>query len=185
MKTINTYILSKIKNETNITEKLKISKNPYSLFPKSRDELINMIKEETKKNGNNCDLNHIDVSNIESMAFLFSNSNRNFNGDISDWDVSNVKIMSGMFWKSDFNGDLSKWDVSNVKNMHGMFANSEFNNDSICYWDVSNVTNMRQMFEYSIFNQDISDWNVSNNSDASYMFNSCPIKDKYKPKRLK
>ena len=44
-----------------------------------------------------------------------------FNGDISNWDVSSVTDMSDMFSESQFNGDISNWDVSNVTNMIGMF----------------------------------------------------------------
>lgn len=32
------------------------------------------------------------------------------------------------------------------------------------------------------FNQDLSAWDVSNVIDMFYMFDSCPIKDEYKPK---
>ena len=48
----------------------------------------------------------------------------NFNGDISEWDVSNVKDMTSMFDDSNFNGDISNWDVSNVKYMGYMFYRS-------------------------------------------------------------
>jgi len=34
-----------------------------------------------------------------------------------------------MFEDSKFNGDISQWDVSNVTNMCGMFSNSVFNGD--------------------------------------------------------
>jgi len=37
--------------------------------------------------------------------------------------------MSYMFAHSQFNQDLSNWDVSNVKNMSYMFCNSIFNQD--------------------------------------------------------
>jgi hypothetical protein len=36
------------------------------------------------------------------------------NGDISGWDVSNVKDMWGMFKMSKFNTDISDWDVSGL-----------------------------------------------------------------------
>ena len=40
-----------------------------------------------------------------------------FDGDISNWDVSNVEDMSFMFERSVFKGDLSKWDIHNAKNI--------------------------------------------------------------------
>ena len=43
-------------------------------------------------------------------------------GHISDWDVSSVTYMSGLFEdKRKFNDDISRWDVSNVTNMNRMF----------------------------------------------------------------
>ena len=44
------------------------------------------------------------------------------------------------------NGNISNWDVSNVTNMERMFSGSSFNQD-ISSWDVSNVTNMSEMFQ--------------------------------------
>ena len=116
-----------------IFEKLKVSKNPYTLFPKTNEELKHMIEDEISKNGNECSLNHIDVSRITDMSDLFVKSE--FNGDISDWNVSNVKNMEGMFYNSKFNGDISDWNVSNVKNMKDMFYRAKFNGD-IYGWDV-------------------------------------------------
>ena len=56
------------------------------------------------------------------MSFLFCDME--FNGDISEWDVSRVKRMDFMFHNSDFSGDISKWNVSNVRDMRGMFKGS-------------------------------------------------------------
>ena len=54
------------------------------------------------------------------MSKLFRNTV--FNGDISAWDVSNVKDMNCMFyWCTSFNQDISNWDVSNVKYGLNMF----------------------------------------------------------------
>ena len=54
---------------------------------------------------------------------MFKNSQ--FNGDISEWDVSNVANMELMFCESQFEGDISEWDVSNVINMDQMFEDSK------------------------------------------------------------
>jgi surface protein len=145
-----------------------------TIKPTSKRELAYIIQETIEKEGLNCDLNFIDVSDIEDMSWLFYFSK--FNGDISKWDVSNVKDMYEMFSNSKFNGDISNWDVSNVANMSWMFDSSEFNGD-ISKWDVSNVKDMRCMFYESDFDGDISKWNVSNVDDMRSMFTDCPLGD--------
>ena len=141
-----------------ITEKILINKNSkiaYNYHPNTRDELEDIIHKRIKSEGNECDLNDIDTSNITDMSYLFEDSD--FNGDISKWNVSNVTDMEGMFYGSKFNGNISNWNVSNV-------------------------TNMRNMFLYSKFDGDISKWDVSNVKFKLSMFDNCPIKEKYKPK---
>jgi surface protein len=92
-------------------------------------------------------------------------------GHISNWNVSDVKVMDYAFIKSgtanslgataSFNEDISQWDVSGVTDMYEMFYTSSFNRD-ISNWDVSSVTDMRRMFtSASSFNQDLSGWCVS------------------------
>ena len=175
MKSLIHYIQEKL-----ITKKDK-AKN-YKYFPKTKEELQDIIKQRIKQEGNKVNLNDIDTSNITDMSELFERTD--FNGDISNWDVSNVKNMSYMFWScKKFNQDISSWNVSNVTDMSYMFYECTNFNKDISAWDVSNVTDMNGMFYECIsFNRDISNWNVSNVNSMFYAFDHCHLKEKYKPK---
>ena len=170
MKRINTYI----------NERLHItSKQQYSCQPKTKDELKEIIIQRIEDDGLECDLNDIDVSNINDMSGLFNASDNkifeNFNGDISQWNVSNVTNMKRMFyWCYKFNGDISGWNVSNVKDMDRMFCKCEKFNCDLSAWNVSNVETMELMFfECEAFNCDISKWDVSNVKSMHEMFYGC------------
>ena len=106
-----------------IQEKLIIKKsNSYKYFPKTKKELKDIIFKRIEAEGNEVDLNDIDVSEINDMSDLFGGTN--FNGDISGWDVSKVTDMSRMFFRCKyFNQDISSWDVSNVKYFIDIFYN--------------------------------------------------------------
>ena len=88
MKSLTHYIQEKL-----IIKKSKTSS--YKYFPQTKDELKDIILLRIKEEGYEVDLNDIDVSNITDMAWLFEDTN--FNGNISNWDVSNVKDSSKMF----------------------------------------------------------------------------------------
>ena len=141
-----------------IQEKLIIKKsNSYKYFPKTKKELKDIIIKRIKAEGNEVDLNDIDVSKITDMSELFRETD--FNGDISSWDVSNVTDMNAMFYGcGEFNQDISSWDVSNVTNMNRMF------------WGCNK------------FNQDISGWDVSHVKKMNNIFKNCSIEEKHKPK---
>ena len=183
-----------------------MTKEKAKYFPQTKEELKSLIGKRIKKEGNEVNLNDIDVSAITDMSGLFEI--KDFNGDISNWDVSNVKDMSCMFcdcirfnkdiskWNvsnvtnmghmfyrcESFNQDLSCWDVSKVNNMKLMFMNCEDFNQDISNWDVSKVSNMVAMFwGCESFNQDLSKWNVSNVTENRDIFIGCPIKEEYKP----
>ena len=189
MKTLNQYI----------KEKLIINKDYHDtkIVVKSSDELRNIIEQRYEEYGpgtkrNPIDFNDIDVSNIDSFRDkldmgIFNDMNFKYI-DISDWDVSNIKLMSGMFFmckELKSVGDISKWNVSKVTDMNSMFNGCnelEFIGD-ISKWNVSNVTNMGHMFNScNNFNQDISNWNVSKVMFKYRMFYNCAIKEEYKPK---
>ena len=67
-----------------IQEKLVIKKNKatnYKYFPKTKKELQDIIKRHIEQDGDEVDLNDIDVSNISDMSVLFKGTI--FNGDVS------------------------------------------------------------------------------------------------------
>ena len=146
-----------MKSLTKFVQEMLVNKNiKHNYFPETKEELQDIIKQRIEQEGNEVDLNDIDVSKITDMSQLFENTN--FNGNISDWDVSNVKNMGFLFFGLlDFNGNVSNWDVSNVVDMRYMF------------------------YECLKFNQDISNWDVSNVKNMTNIFRGCQIEEKYKP----
>ena len=136
-----------------IIEKLKINKDikkTYNYHPKTTEELVQTVYKLIKERGTEANLNDIDTSDIDDMSGVFSDNdvNRSFDGDISEWDVSNVKVMTEMFLESNFtgkNGDISNWDVSYVEDMLNMFNRSKFSGD-ISNWDISSVLDMTNIF---------------------------------------
>ena len=151
--------------KTIISERLHINKDiksyNYNYYPKTKDELKELVNKLIKERGNDANLNDIDTSEITDMSALFFRST--FNGDISEWDVSNVKDMISLFRESKFtgeNGNISNWDVSNVKDMCYMFCGASFTgkNGDLSKWDVSNVKDMECMFYNSPLEKNPPKW---------------------------
>ena len=171
MKQINQFITEYI-----IKKKLdKPIDSEYIYHPQSKKELIDNINELVEKNI--YDFNCINTSAITDMSSLFYDSKfEKTNIDVSEWDVSNVINMSGLFYRcTNFNCNLSNWNVSNVTDMTYMFEGCvDFKGKGLKNWDVGNVTNMKYMFyNCENFNCDLSNWNVSNVKNMERMFFGC------------
>ena len=117
-----------------------------------------------------------EVVEIPSTAGYIANMfmESTFNGDISDWNTSNVWNMQYMFQSNlSFNQDISNWDMSNVNNISGMFSNARAFNQPIGKWNVSKVTTLSNTFNNAVsFNQDISQWDISHVISLENTFNS-------------
>ena len=110
MKSINIYI----------KEALKLGKTRYKYQPETKEELKKLMKQLIEERGNEGDFNDIDTSKITDMSDLFYELT-DFNGNISQWDVSNVTNMRWMFDNSDFNQDISQWNINKNCNTWFMF----------------------------------------------------------------
>ena len=79
--------------------------------PRNREELLREMKFRIDQGQTN--LNDIDTSRITDMSYLFRSLNRYPEKiDISLWDVSNVKNMREMFYKSPLSplkGEAPRW----------------------------------------------------------------------------
>ena len=63
-----------------------------------------------------------------------------FDSDLSKWDVSNVEMMTGTFYKCiKFNCDLSKWNVIKVRNIRYIFDKSGISKKPNWYYDTYNI----------------------------------------------
>jgi hypothetical protein len=88
------------------------------------------IAQEIEEHGDQADLNHFDTSRVTRLNSVFSSGKgKFFNGDISDWDVSNVESASNLFTDSYFQGSLSKWDVRRIKKINEIFYDSKYSGD--------------------------------------------------------
>ena len=65
MKSLKSYIQEKLIIKKSTAKKNNIS---YKYFPQTKEELQDIIKQRIKQEGNDVDLNDIDVSNITDMS---------------------------------------------------------------------------------------------------------------------
>ena len=152
MKQLTEILKSKLISEAlKINSKSKVNQKQY--HPKDKNELMELLDKLIKERGYEGDFNDIDTSKITDMSMLFTFARTKFNGDISEWDTSNVRDMRFMFCDTKFAGDISNWDVSNVEDMYNMFYGC---ND---------------------FNCDLNKWNVRKVKNMAYMFDGCPLEN--------
>lgn len=139
--------------------------------PRDKRELESVVNTVLMEQNNpSIDLNFIDISNVDTLSFLFKD--KDFNGDISKWDTSKIRNMREIFSGSTFNGDISNWNTSKVEDMWGMFMDCPFNGD-ISRWDTSRVKDMGNMFARSGFRGTLDNFDTSRVTNMSGMFEGC------------
>ena len=72
-----------------------MTKEKAKYFPKTKDELKSLIEQRIEDEGNEVDLNDIDVSAITDMSKLFQDisfNSSNFNGNMSAWEIGRAHV---------------------------------------------------------------------------------------------
>src|SRR5574344_3000958 len=153
----------KIENEKivgiidNLEEKLS------GKLPVTREELLVLVNSWGR-------LGNFDAKASNSQMLMIDKCDSKECYDLSKLDVSEITDMSSIFRQSNFNGNISNWNTSNVTDMEWMFFNAKSFNQYIGKWDTSKVTSMEGMFDYAeSFNQAIN-FDTSNVVKMSYMF---------------
>ncbi len=112
-----------------------------------------------------------------SLLSMFEGAS-NFNGDIVDWDTSNVTDLSRVFYyATQFNqpigGDGSRegWNTSRVTSLDRTFYGASQFNQPLNNWNTSLVDTLAKTFAYaSRFNQPLNQWDTGSVIDMEGMF---------------
>lgn len=108
-----------------------------------------------------------DVPNFENVSSIKEMFKETYSalligtGSLTEWDISNVNNLSGLFSRSSFDDDIGSWNTANVSDMSFTFNEAYLFNKELSNWNTSNVTNMMGMFGGTAsFNQNIGNWDV-------------------------
>lgn len=118
-----------------------------------------------------------DLSMVTDLSYMFQECWQ-LKSDFSNWNVSGITNMEGMFQgtsrasSSDWQ-DIENWEVGNVTNMKNTFTGNTTFNADLGNWNVSQVTTMERMFlgASAFRGVGIDNWDVSNVTNMRTMFN--------------
>jgi surface protein len=119
-----------------------------------------------------------DVEPVSDFSDVFDETSvglRNFNEDVSSWNVANATNLSRMFRGCVlFNSDVSRWNVAKVETFESMFEDCTLFNSDVSRWNVASAFNFSSMFSRcKVFNSDVSQWNMARADYVAHMFYEC------------
>lgn len=161
---INEYLLSKNNKKTAVMNEVIATD----------DNIEELVREAIRNYGTGVDLNYIDTSAVTKMNSLFDQED--FEGDVSQWDVSSVTNMEYMFYKCEhFNCDLTRWEPKSLRDAHCMFKYCyEFKGLGLKTWKVPELKEAYSMFEEcSNLDFDTTKWKPVKLRQSQRMFFRC------------
>ena len=124
-----------------------------------------------------------DTSKATSMKNMFLGCEllESLPQDISEWDLGNVKDISGMFGSCSslkYFPNISEWKTDKITDLSSLFSgcSSLVSLPDISKWKTSKVTNMNNLFSKCSSLKslpDISKWDVKNVSNMNNLFSEC------------
>ncbi len=155
--------------------------NSYTVLPLEFSPYLTSMENMLMRWNEPSDISGWDVSKVTDMDRLFEGS-REFYGNLSMWDVSNVHWFNFTFSRNGIRSNLSNWDTSNAVSMEGMFADAYEFNSNLTPWELGKMRSMDGMFAGArSFNQDLSLWCVKQfNEEPPYFSTGTP--DWFSPK---
>jgi hypothetical protein len=164
-------------------------KNFNGKFPISVDD-IPIVKFNTSFE--NCFLDSNIIGSIENwnVPFVnnldrtFKNSNfvgnlyngNNFGGNLSSWNIFNVRTMNETFMNClNFNDDISGWNTGLVEIMTSTFENCHSFNQNLANWNLTSITSMNKMLNNTIlstsnYSNTLIGWYENSNTPNSINF---------------
>lgn len=175
---LNEYLIKKKLDKPRIVKKITVEN-----FDELVNEVVNAYNN-TPKNQQIVDLNHIDISNLDTLNDLSQKVANKLNVlpehlrdiNVSTWDTSSIKHMCRTFMSmKNLDCDFSYWDVSNVEECNSMFNGCvNFTGKGLENWRFPKCRQFMGMFLYCFkLNNDLSNWDMSSAEHIGNMFNSC------------
>lgn len=108
-------------------------------------------------------LESLETHNVHEFDSMFENAT--FSSDayeiLDTLNLGSAISTRNMFKGSDFKGDVSQWDISKVRDMSGMFENVKTLNSNFGTWNTKNMRRIDDMFKGTSFAGDLSNWNTN------------------------